>query len=95
MKNTGATDANIFSEVLSAFDKFVLGLSTLCGIATDGARSMSGTGIGFVGLFKSGLREKNISDDVAIFHYIIHQQNVCAKSLTFKHVIGPVRLITR
>jgi len=51
---------------------------------------MSGTGIGFVGLLKSALREKNISDDIAIFHCIVHQQNLCAKSLTFKHVMGPV-----
>ena len=49
------TGGNIFSEVLNAFDKFGLGLSTLCGIATDGARAMSGTGIRFVGLLKSAL----------------------------------------
>ena len=52
MKDT-TTGANIFSEVLDAFDKFGLDLSTLCGIATDDARAMSETGIGFVGLLKS------------------------------------------
>ena len=31
------TGASIFSEVLNAFDKFGLNLSTLCEIATDGA----------------------------------------------------------
>ena len=31
------TDANIFSEVLNAFDKFGWNLSTLCKITTDGA----------------------------------------------------------
>ena len=77
MKDT-TTGANIFSEVLNTFDKFGLDLSTLCRIATGGARSMSGTGIGFLGLLKSILREKNISDNVAIFHCIIHQQYVCA-----------------
>ena len=82
--------ANIFSEVLNAFDKFGLDLSTLCGIATDGARAMSGTGIGFVGFLKSALKEKNISNNTAIFHCIIHQQNLCAKSLKFKYVMGPV-----
>ena len=89
MKDT-TTGANIFSEVLNAFDKFGLDLSTLCGIATDGAQAMSETGIGFVGLLISALKEKNISDNIAIFHYIIHQQNLCAKSLKFKHVMGPV-----
>ena len=89
MKDT-TTGANIFSEVLNAFDKFSLDLFTLCGIATDGARAMSETGIGFVGLLKIVLKEKNISDNIPIFHCITHQQNLCAKSLKFKHVMGPV-----
>ena len=89
MKDTTA-GANIFSEVLNAFDKFGLDLSTLCGIVIDSARAMSGTGIGFVGLLKSALKEKNISDNIAIFHCIIHRQNLRAKSLKFKHVMGPV-----
>ena len=66
MKDTAA-GGNIFSEVLNVFEKFGLDLSTLCGIATDGGRAMSGTGIGFVGLLKSALKEKNISDDIAFF----------------------------
>ena len=86
MKDT-STDANIFSEVLNVFDKFGLDLSTLCGIATDDARAMSGTGIGFVILLKSTLKEKNVSDNVAIFHCILHLQNLCGKSL---NVMGPV-----
>ena len=77
MKDT-TTVANIFSEVLNTFDKFGLDLSTLCVIATDGARAMSETDIRFVGLLKSALKEKNISDNMAIFHCIIHQQNLCA-----------------
>ena len=48
---------------------------------------MSGTGIGFVGLLKSALKEKI---DITIFHCIIHQKNLCAKSLKSKHVMGPV-----
>ena len=89
MKDT-TTDANIFSEVLNAFDKFGLDLYTFCGIATDSARAMSGTDIGFVGLLKSVLNEKNISDIIAIFLCIIYQRNLCAKFLKFKDVVGPV-----
>ena len=84
------TGADIYSEVQNAFEKFGMDLSTLCGIATDGARAMSGTGIGLVGLLKSALREKELSDNIAVFHCIIHQQNLCAKTLNYKHVIGPV-----
>ena len=89
MKDT-TTGANIISEVLNAFNKFGLDLSTLCGIATDGVRAMSRTGIEFVDLLKSVLKEKNISDNIAIFHCITHQKNLCAKSLKFKHVMGRV-----
>ena len=89
MKNT-TIGANIFFEVLNAFDKFGLDLSTLCGIATDGARTMSGTCIGFVSLLESSLKEKNVSDNIAIFHCIILQQNLCANSLKFKHIMDPV-----
>ena len=72
MKDT-TTGAKIFSEVFNAFDEFGLDLFTLCRIATDGAQAMSGTGIGFVGLLKSALKEKI---DITIFHCIIHQQNL-------------------
>ena len=89
MKDT-TTGANIFSEVLNAFDKFGLDLSTLCRITTDSARAMSRTGIGFLGLLKSALKEKNISDYVAIFLCMIHQQNLYTKSLKFKHAMGLV-----
>ena len=88
MKDT-TTGASIFFKVFNAFDKFGLELFTLCGIATDGSRAMSGTGIGFVGLLKSALKEKSISDNIAIFYCIIHQQNLCAKFLKFKQGMGP------
>ena len=46
--------------------------------------------VGFVGLLKSALKEKNISDNIIIFHCIIHQENLCAKCLKFKqHVMDP------
>ena len=52
------TDADIFTEVLNAFEAFGIDLTTLYGIAADGGRAMSGPGIGLVGLLKSALREK-------------------------------------
>ena len=89
MKDT-TTGADIYSEVQITFEKFGMDLSTLCGIATDGARAMSGTGIRLVGLLKSALRKKKLSDNIAVFHCIIHQLNLCAKTLNYKHVIDPV-----
>ena len=60
MKDT-TTGANIFSEVLHAFVKFGSDRSTLGGIATYGARAMSGRGIGFVRLLKSALKVRWLS----------------------------------
>ena len=76
-----ATGEDIFTEVLHAFKNFGRNLSILCRVSTDGGRAMSGTGFELVGLLKSALREKDINDDIAIFYCIIHQQNLCAKSL--------------
>ena len=84
------TDADIYSEVQNAFEKFGMDLSKLCGIATDEAQAMSGTGIELVSLLKSALRKKKLSDNIAVFHCIIHEQNLYAKTLNYKHVIGPV-----
>ena len=65
-------------------------MTTLCGIETDGGHTMSGPGIGLVGLLKSALREKGISNNIAIFCCAIHQENLCLKLLKYKQVIGPV-----
>ena len=65
-------------------------LTTPSGIATDSGRAMSRRGIGLVSLLKSASREKEISDNIAIFHCVIHQENLCSKSLKFMQVVGPV-----
>ena len=84
------TGADIFTEVLNAVETFGMDLTTLYGIATDGGHAMYEPGIGLVGLLKSALREKGISDHIVIFHCVIHQENLCAKLLKFKQAIGSV-----
>jgi hypothetical protein len=74
MKDT-TTGGDIIVEVVDAFDKFGLDLSTLCGMATDGARAMSGSGTGLVGRLKAILRERRKYDNIVIFHCVIHQEN--------------------
>ena len=69
------TGANIFSEVLNTFDMFGLDLTTLCRIATDGARAMSGTGIRFRSLKICFEREK-YQWRYSNFLRIIYQQNL-------------------
>ena len=83
------TGANIFSEVLNTFDMFGLDLTTLCRIATDGARAMSGTDIRFRSLKICFEREK-YQWRYSNFSRIIYQQNLYAKFLKFKDMVGPV-----
>ena len=89
MKDT-TTGGDIFAEVCDAIERFGLDWSKLCGMASDGAPAMSGLGVGLVGRVKAELREKGLNDDIVVFHCIIHQENLCAKTLKFTHVIGPV-----
>ena len=65
----------------------------LCGIVTDGAPAMVGSNISAVTKIKSELNEKSINtEDLCILHCIIHQQNLCAKSIKFNNVMTTVIL---
>ena len=50
-------------------------------VVTDGARAMTGQGIGLAGILK------NYGVDCPMFHCIIHQEALCAKSLQMNDVM--------
>ena len=50
-------------------------------VVTDGARAMTGQGIGFAGILK------NYGVNCLMFHCIIHQEALCAKSLQMSDVM--------
>ena len=50
-------------------------------VVTDGARAMTGQGIGFAGILK------NHGVNCLMFHCIIHQEALCAKSLQMSDVM--------
>lgn len=46
---------------------------------------------GAVTQIKSELSDKNIDiNDLSVFHSLIHQQNLCAKSIKFAHVMSTI-----
>ena len=97
MKDTTTGD-DIFNEVKALMTKFNLQLQNLRGFSTDGAPAMVGSRAGvssLVGsragvssLIKKELASNNVDmHDFTAFHCIIHQQNLCAKSVKFDHIM--------
>ncbi|XP_051784546.1 general transcription factor II-I repeat domain-containing protein 2-like [Erpetoichthys calabaricus] len=90
MKNTTRGE-DIFQEVKTVFTVFDLKWEKLCRISTDGAPSMIGPNIGVVVQIKTELSSNKINtEDLSVLHCIIHQQNLCAKSVKFAHVMGTI-----
>ena len=90
-RTRGIRVLNLFKE---KFCKINLKLSNLVSVFTDGAPSMIGTHEGFVALLQ---RELPNPDSLMSFHCILHQQNLCTKSVflidTLNGVIGIMKYI--
>ncbi|CAB4067052.1 unnamed protein product [Lepeophtheirus salmonis] len=72
----------------------VSGLVTRCSIATDDAPSIIGKKAGVVTKFKTKVQVHNEGDRFWEFHWFLHQDAFCFKSLKMDHVMqGVVRTI--
>ena len=90
MKDT-TTGEDIFQELKILMAKFNLHFEKLHGLSTDGAPAMVGSKVGLTSKIKTELASMNIdTKDFSVFHCIIHQENLCAKSLKFEHVMSKV-----
>ena len=78
------TGKDVFAKVNQVIKKFKLSMNQLVGITTDGAPAMTGKQNGFVTLAKS------VPHEIIAHHCIIHQENLCAKTLEMKHVMEKV-----
>ena len=82
---------DLFEKLLLAMRKFNLPFEKLGGIATDGAPAMVGSQKGLTALLKKELTRCGLAaDDLVVCHCIIHQQNLCAKSLQLRNVMSTV-----
>ena len=86
MKDTTTGDG-IFNVVKALMTKFNLQLQNLRGFSTNGAPAMVGSRAGVSSLIKKELASNVDMHDFTAFHCIIHQQNLCAKSVKFDHVM--------
>ena len=76
-KTTGEDILNGFYRVVKEMS---LDLHKLISVTTDGAPAMVGSKKGFVTLLDKQLKSDGFNQDLLEFHYIIHQEALCAKS---------------
>ncbi|CAK1604321.1 unnamed protein product [Parnassius mnemosyne] len=85
------TGEDIFIEVQRVFTSFGFPWSKLIGVCTDGAPSMVGLREGFIGILNEKATELNVQKyDLIVLHCIIHQQNLCFKSIQLQNVMNVV-----
>ncbi|XP_076343226.1 general transcription factor II-I repeat domain-containing protein 2A-like [Tachypleus tridentatus] len=77
--------AEIFQQMMTVLKDAELDPAKLVGVATDGAPSMLGLGEGLQGHITRWRQAEELKP-VVWHHCIVHQENLVAKSLKFKHV---------
>lgn len=85
-----ATGEEIFNSFRMSVESHNLDWSKLVAVATDGAKAMVGEKKGFLGRLKTFLVERNILNKVHAIHCILHQEALCAKSVSLKSVLDIV-----
>ena len=98
MKTCSGIDAQNYSRRKPAskalsqpLGKFNLPLDKLCGVATDGAPAMVGKHKEMISFLKNEMDTRGIRHDrLVFFHCIVHQQNLCSKSVKFDHAVSVV-----
>jgi hypothetical protein len=85
------TGEDIFETVNTVFERVGLKWSSLSGICTDGAPAMVGARKGLTGIVHERAIKLQIHpENLTNLHCIIHQQNLCAKSIKFMNVMEVV-----
>ena len=84
--NDTTTGVDIFKAVMKEIDAIGLKLHNLCGVTTDGAPSMTGREKGLVALLeKERINSGSSTMKLVKVHCIIHQENLCSKSLRIQN----------
>uniref|UniRef100_A0A8C4NEB7 SPIN-DOC-like zinc-finger domain-containing protein n=1 Tax=Eptatretus burgeri TaxID=7764 RepID=A0A8C4NEB7_EPTBU len=84
------TGANVCKPVTDWLKEADLDLSRMCGITTDGAPAMVRDKKGFAALLVKYLHSLEHQQDVKRFHCLVHQEALCAKSVTITEVMTVV-----
>ncbi|XP_017891841.1 general transcription factor II-I repeat domain-containing protein 2-like [Ceratina calcarata] len=88
MKGTKGED--IMACVEQSINDHDLDWHNLVSVATDGAPSMIGRNIGFVGRLRQKLQNLPIPHNIIAVHCIVHKENLSAKTIKFESVMTVV-----
>jgi len=82
---------DIFDAFWESFTKYDLDPAFLSGLATDGAKYMVGQNLGFIGCLKTKFVNLKLDfQQLYVFHCVIHQENLCAKTIKMPHIMTVV-----
>ena len=88
LKDT-TTANDIYKAVTATLTRFALDFGNISGITTDGAPAMVGKRGGLVILIENEVLQSG-NTNLMKYHCIIHQENLCAKSLRIQSVMNVV-----
>ena len=84
---------DVFNNFKEKFIEKSLNFANIVSVCTDGAPSMTGKNEGFV----AHLKKEFVNQDFISFHCLLHQQNLCSKSVIFddtlKNIVAIVNYI--
>ncbi|KAI6646023.1 general transcription factor II-I repeat domain-containing protein 2-like [Oopsacas minuta] len=89
MKDT-TTGADLLEAVHRVLRDYNLSLANLTGLTTDGVPAMVGAKRGVVSLIEKEITEFGFTQKLLKTHCIIHQEALCAKSVSFQDVMKVV-----
>ena len=84
------TGEEIFIAVYHSLESKELDWQKLVSLATDGAPAKAGAKKGLFGRLRSYLESMGRTEKLYNFHFIIHQQALCAKVMNMSNVIDLV-----
>ncbi|XP_076684338.1 general transcription factor II-I repeat domain-containing protein 2-like [Andrena cerasifolii] len=93
LKETTTGD-DITAYVEEAVDNISLDWAKLVSITTSGSPAMMEKYVGFVDSLRKKLKSLAVPRDISVVHSMLHQQNLCAKSIELQHVMSVVIRVT-
>jgi hypothetical protein len=88
MKGTTTSD-DLHDEIKKVLLKLNTTIQKLVGVVTDGTPSMAGKNSGLSSLITKDVKNKT-GRDLFVYHCLIHQENLCAKSAKITNVFTVV-----
>ncbi|XP_076684327.1 general transcription factor II-I repeat domain-containing protein 2-like isoform X2 [Andrena cerasifolii] len=88
------TAENILSYVEDAVDNIHLDWEKLVSVTTNGTSAMMDKYIDFVDRLRTKLKNLAVPPEPSVIHGMVHQQNLCAKSIELQHVMSVILRIT-